>query len=137
MILINFVNQVLKGLTYSQIKNSDQLKDASIMISNSFLAFILYRSTVYKPNLTRCDLLLGGKLNSRIKFQGGLLIDSDGSRYANGRRHFLCDTGARVGTRPIGTFFLAAWVGTGGTWLVHCVAKTVVLNNRLCDNKKT
>ena len=25
---------------------------------------------------------------------------------------------------------LAAWVGTGGTWLVHCVAKTVVLNNR-------
>ena len=59
-----------------------------------------------------------------------LLIDSDGSRYANGRRHFLCDTGARVGTRPIGTFFLAAWVGTGGTWLVHCVAKTVVLNNR-------
>ena len=42
----------------------------------------------------------------------------------------MCDTGARVGTRPIGTFFLAAWVGTGGTWLVHCVAKTVVLNNR-------
>ena len=41
----------------------------------------------------------------------------------------MCDTGARVGTRPIRTFFLAAWVGLGGTWLVHCVAKTVVLKN--------
>ena len=54
-----------------------------------------------------------------------LLIDSDGSRYANGRRHFLCDTGARVGIRPIRTFFLAAWVGLGGTCLVHCVVKTM------------
>ena len=79
------------------------------------------------------ELNLGGKIPC-AEWRGEwspacLLIDSDGSRYANGRRHFLCDTGARVGTRPIRTFFLAAWVGLGGTWLVHCVAKTVVLNN--------
>ena len=54
-----------------------------------------------------------------------LLIDCDGSRCANERRHFLCDTGPRVGIRPIRTFFLAAWVGLGGTCLVHCVAKTM------------
>ena len=47
----------------------------------------------------------------------------------------MCDTGARVGTRPIRTFFLAAWVGLGGTWLVHCVAKTVVLNSRSVSKK--
>ena len=54
--------------------NSDQLKDAPIMISISFLAFILCRSTVSKPNLARSDLLLEGKLNSRTKFQGVLLV---------------------------------------------------------------
>ena len=50
--------------------NSDQLKDELIMIPISFLAFILCRSTVYKPNLARSVLLLEGKLNSRSKFQG-------------------------------------------------------------------
>ena len=85
------------------------------------------------------ELNLGGKIPC-AEWRGEwspacLLIDSDGSRYANGRRHFLCDTGARVGTRPIRTFFLAAWVGLGGTWLVHCVAKTVVLNSRSVSMK--
>ena len=46
-----------------------------------------------------------------------LLIDSDGSRYANERRHFLSDTGPGVGIRPIRTFFLTTWVGLGGTCL--------------------
>ena len=54
--------------------NSDQLKDTTIMISISFLAFILCRSTVSKPNLARSDLLLEGKLNSRTKFRGGVLM---------------------------------------------------------------
>ena len=63
LILINFVNQVLKGLTYSQIMNSDQLKDASIMNSNSFLAFILCRSTVSKPNLTSPAAICYQKVN--------------------------------------------------------------------------
>ena len=54
------------------LMNSDQLKDAPIMISISFLAFILCRSTVSKPNLARSDLLLEGKLNSRTKFRGAL-----------------------------------------------------------------
>ena len=48
---------------------SDQLKD-TIMISISFLVFILCRTTGSKPNLARSDLLLEGKLNSRTKFRG-------------------------------------------------------------------
>ena len=88
----------------------------------------------WSPSPAQCqppELNLGGKIPCRVKRRGSwcppacLLIDSDGSRYANGRRHFLCDTGARVGIRPIRTFFLAAWVGLGGTCLVHCVAKTM------------
>ena len=51
--------------------NSDQLKDTTIMISISFLVFILCRTTGSKPNLARSDLLLEGKLNSRTKFRGG------------------------------------------------------------------
>ena len=51
------------------LMNSDQLKD-TIMISISFLVFILCRTTGSKPNLARSDLLLEGKLNSRTKFQG-------------------------------------------------------------------
>ena len=60
-----------------------------------------------------------------------LLIDSDGSRYANERRHFLCDTEPGVGIRPIRTFFLTTWVGLGGTCLVNnCVAaKTMVITD--------
>ena len=54
--------------------NSYQLKDAPIMISISFLAFILCRSTVSKPNLARSDLLLEGKLKSRLRFRGGKLF---------------------------------------------------------------
>ena len=58
--------------------NSDQLKDAPIMISISFLAFIFCRSTVSKPNLARSDLLLEGKLNSRTKFRGApFLIEAE------------------------------------------------------------
>ena len=54
--------------------NSDQLKDTTIMISISFLVFILCRTTGSKPNLPRSDLLLEGKLNSRTKFRGDLLV---------------------------------------------------------------
>ena len=53
--------------------NSDQLKD-TIMISISFLVFILCRTTGSKPNLPRSDLLLEGKLNSRTKFRGAQLF---------------------------------------------------------------
>ena len=54
------------------LMNSDQLKD-TIMISISFLVFILCRTTGSKPNLPRSDLLLEGKLNSRTKFRGVLV----------------------------------------------------------------
>ena len=50
--------------------DSDQLKDTTIMISISFLVFILCRTTGSKPNLACSDLLLEGKLNSRTKFRG-------------------------------------------------------------------
>ena len=52
------------------LMDSDQLKDTTIMISISFLVFILCRTTGSKPNLPRSDLLLEGKLNSRTKFRG-------------------------------------------------------------------
>ena len=56
--------------------NSDQLKDTTIMISISFLVFILCRTTGSKPNLARSDLLLEGKLNSRTKFRGAAFVVS-------------------------------------------------------------
>ena len=76
------------------LMNSDQLKD-TIMISISFLVFILCRTTGSKPNLPRSDLLLEGKLNSWTKFRGvpllhlqlmGLLCEVEGE-------HLDCEGG--------------------------------------------
>ena len=75
--------------------NSDQLQDAPIMISISFLAFILCRSTVSKPNLARSVLLLEGKLKSRTRFQGVPL-----GMNSNNNRRILVNVA--VGTELVG-----------------------------------
>ena len=83
----------------------------------------------------RKNSLLWSRVRSRVRPRACLLIDSDGSRYANERRHFLCDTEPGVGIRPIRTFFLTTWVGLGGTCLVNnCVAAKTIWSSLILSS---